>query len=107
MNLHPVVVLFPLLAENIAFFLNLTHQVLAECEELVRKLLLKRIQLAVELCHLLGGLLTVLLNFPDNQRFILQEATYVYTFWKRCSSRCLEAIRAFFMSSKSWDMSFI
>lgn len=103
-------VLAPLFTENLTFFVDLAVQVTPQVEQFLLELFLKVIQSLVESGHLLCCVLAILLYLTASrteEQLDTETPTYVYTLVKRCSSLCFDAILAFFMSSKSWLMSFI
>ena len=108
----------PGLPEDLTLLIELSGQILAQISQSVLELFLKGIQNVVHVSHGFHGLLLVFLDFPVSRMVMVNfhvgrgsvvadVFTYVYVLVNRCSSWRLDSILAFFMSSKSWDMSFI
>jgi len=60
--LHPFGVFGPLLSENLRFIVDLTVEVRAKVKQFLLELVLKSVKLESQLCHLVRGVLSVLLD---------------------------------------------
>jgi hypothetical protein len=103
-----VVVCSPLRPHELAFLIDIGLEVVSESIQSVYEVLLECVQRLMHEVHLLHSVLFVRRDIPILQLVrSVSLSPYEYVFAKRCSSFRFDSIRAFFMSSKSWDMSFI
>lgn len=106
--LHAVVVSCPLHSHELALLIDVGLEVVPERVQSVNKVLLKSVQRLMHEIHLLYSVFFVRRDVPISQLVLIaSRSPYEYVFAKRCSSFRFDSIRAFFMSSKSCDMSFI